>query len=100
MYRRFFVEEQKIGSGGYGSVFLCRHMINGIDLGKYAIKKIPVGDNRPWLMRVLREVKALETLKKHPNIINYQHSWLEADRTADFGPEIPCLFILMEYANG
>jgi hypothetical protein len=42
----------------------------------------------------------LETLKKHPNIINYQHSWLEADKTADFGPEIPCLFILMEYANG
>jgi serine/threonine protein kinase len=51
-------------------------------------------------MKVLREVKALESLKKHPNIVNYQHSWLENDKTADFGPTIPCLFILMEYANG
>ena len=60
-------------------------MINGVDLGKYAVKKIPVGDNRPWLLRVLREAKAMETLKKHPNIVNYQHSWLENDKTADFG---------------
>lgn len=99
-YKNFFIEQHKIGSGGFGSVYLCKHVINGIDLGTYAVKKVPVGDNRPWLLRVIREVKALEVLQKHPNIINYQHSWLEQASVADFGPTIPCLFILMEYANG
>jgi len=99
-YKRFFVQDRKIGSGGYGAVFLCRHVINSIELGWFAVKKVPVGDNEPWLSKVLQEVKALERLKKHPNIVNYQHSWLEFDKCADFGPEIPCLFILMEYANG
>lgn len=84
-YRRFFVEQYKIGSGGYGHVYKCKHVINNIDLGTFAVKKVPVGDNQDWLFRVLTEVKALETLKKHPNIINYQHSWLENDKTADFG---------------
>lgn len=99
--RKFFVEEKKIGSGGYGSVFLCKHVINGVELGTYAVKKVPVnaliivqnlifvfpqvGDNAPWLQKVLREVKALVALKKHPNIINYAHSWLEYGQCANFG---------------
>lgn len=99
-YRKFFVEEKKIGSGGFGSVYQVSHIIDGIQLGRYAVKKVPVGNNKPWLMRVLREVKALETLNKHPNIINYQHSWLEEEKTSDFGPAVPTLFILMELASG
>ncbi|EGC40163.1 hypothetical protein DICPUDRAFT_147000 [Dictyostelium purpureum] len=98
-YKKFFKEDVKIGSGGFGSVYLCRHLINGVDLGEFAVKKVPVGDNIPWLFRVLKEVKALETLTKHRNIINYKHSWLEYDQPADFGPKVPCLYILMEYAN-
>lgn len=42
-YKKFFQECAKIGSGGFGSVFACRHVINGIDLGEYAIKKVPMG---------------------------------------------------------
>ena len=42
-YRRFFQEVSKIGSGGFGSVYKCRHVINGINLGEYAIKKVPMG---------------------------------------------------------
>lgn len=42
-YHRFFQEESKIGSGGFGSVYKCRHVINGIDLGEYAVKKVPMG---------------------------------------------------------
>lgn len=58
------------------------------------MKKVPVGDNREWLMKVLREVKALETLQKHPNIINYSHSWLETAQVADIGiPSSPRLTI-------
>eukprot|EP01133_Synstelium_polycarpum_P015441 gene15441-18315_t len=99
-YKRFFHETKKIGSGGFGAVYHCRHLINQIDLGEYAVKKVPVGENMPWLYRVLQEVKALEMLQKHRNIINYKHSWLEYDQPADFGPKVPCLYILMEYANG
>ncbi|GAM22581.1 hypothetical protein SAMD00019534_057560 [Acytostelium subglobosum LB1] len=93
------IETKKIGSGGFGAVYHCRHLINTVDLGEYAVKKVPVGENLPWLYQVLQEVKALETLQKHKNIINYKHSWLEYDQPANFGPKIPCLFILMEYAN-
>ncbi|EFA77638.1 putative protein kinase [Heterostelium album PN500] len=98
-YRKFFKETKKIGAGGFGAVYHCRHLINTVDLGEFAVKKVPVGENLPWLYRVLQEVKALETLQKHKNIINYKHSWLEYDQPANFGPKVPCLFILMEYAN-
>lgn len=64
----------------------------------FSVKKIPVGSSRSWLVRVLEEVRALERLH-HPNIIDYKHSWLESFRPSDFGPEVPCLFVLMEYAN-
>lgn len=30
---RFFVEERRIGIGGYGTVFLCRHFLNNLELG-------------------------------------------------------------------
>lgn len=45
-------------------------------------------------------MKALEALRNHPNIIGYKHSWLEMDTLADFGPQVPCLNILMEYVDG
>lgn len=56
-------------------------------------------DNRAWLAKTLNEVRALQRLH-HPNIVQYQHAWLESHQSADFGPTLPCLFILMEYANG
>ncbi|KAJ1932934.1 putative serine/threonine-protein kinase iks1, partial [Linderina macrospora] len=48
---------------------------------------------------MLREVKLLESLR-HPNVVEYKHSWLEMHQLTSFGPKVPCLFILMEYANG
>eukprot|EP00742_Colponemidia_sp_Colp-10_P009130 GILJ01009931.1.p1 GENE.GILJ01009931.1~~GILJ01009931.1.p1 ORF type:complete len:766 (+),score=100.95 GILJ01009931.1:313-2298(+) len=97
-YRRFFVEEKKLGSGSFGSVFLCHHLLDDIHLGTFAVKKVPVGDNRPWLEKVLREVKALERLR-HPNIIDYKHSWVELHSQSEFCPPVPFLFILMTYCN-
>ncbi|KAI8326215.1 kinase-like protein [Martensiomyces pterosporus] len=98
-YERFFSEQKKLGKGLRGSVFSCQHILDGVYLGHYAVKKVPVGNNRKWLQRMLREVKLLESLR-HPNVVEYKHSWLEMHQITTFGPKVPCLFILMEYANG
>ncbi|KAI8969179.1 hypothetical protein BDF20DRAFT_980887 [Mycotypha africana] len=98
-YAKFFDEINKLGKGFRGSVFLCEHRLDGVKLGKYAVKKVAIGNNHPWLVRMLREVHLLERLR-HPNIVSYKHSWLEYARLTQFGPEVPCLFILMECANG
>ncbi|RIA96204.1 kinase-like domain-containing protein [Glomus cerebriforme] len=98
-YERFFIEERKLGRGFRGSVYLCKHILDNVHLGEYAIKKVAVGDNHSWLVRMLREVHLLERLH-HPNIVDYKHAWLEYHQLTKFGPQVPCLFILMECANG
>lgn len=98
-YKRFFNEGPKLGRGSGGSVFKCQHMLDGIELGAYAVKKVPVGDDHSWLNRMLREVHILENLR-HSNIIEYKHAWLEYHQLTPFGPPIPCLFILMQLAEG
>ena len=98
-YRRFFKEDSKLGRGAGGTVFKCQHVLDGIELGDYAVKKVPVGDDHSWLNRMLREVHILENLR-HQNIIEYKHAWLEYHQLTPFGPPIPCLFILMQLAEG
>jgi len=97
-YKRFFEEKQSLGVGSFGSVFLCHHKLQGVVLGSFAVKKIPVGDSTTWCLKVLQEVTILQTLH-HPNIVDYKHSWLEHSKASDFSPEVPCLFVLMEYAD-
>ncbi|KAJ2375338.1 putative serine/threonine-protein kinase iks1 [Coemansia sp. RSA 2607] len=98
-YERFFKEQNKLGKGLRGSVFSCQHILDNVYLGHYAVKKVAVGNNHQWLRRMLREVKLLESLR-HQNVVEYKHSWLEMHQLTNFGPKVPCLFILMEYANG
>ncbi len=57
-YERFFVEERQLGSGSFGAVFLCQHKLDDVELGEYAVKKVPVGDNKDWLKKMIREVGA------------------------------------------
>jgi len=97
-YARFFKELNRLGRGAGGSVFQCQHILDSIELGAYAVKKVPIGDNHEWLNRMLKEVHILENLR-HPNIIEYKHAWLEYHRPTPFGPTVPCLFILMQLAN-
>jgi serine/threonine protein kinase len=73
--------------------------LNGIGLGKFAVKAIPVGNSQLWLERILSEVKLLEKLR-HQNIIEYKHAWMEDRQLSPFSPKVPCLFILMELADG
>ncbi|OII77273.1 protein kinase domain-containing protein [Cryptosporidium andersoni] len=97
-YGKFFKEIKKLGSGSFGQVYLCSHVLDDITLAWYAVKKVPVGDDRKWLSSVLREVKIRELLH-HPNIVQYRHSWLEMYSSNDYCPKVPWLFQLMEYCN-
>ena len=97
-YKKFFIPIKKLGVGSYGSVFLVNHIMHGIYLGKFAMKIICVGDDLNRLIDILREVRTLQQLH-HRNVIDYKHSWLENYQPATNGPDIPCLFILMEYAD-
>ena len=97
-YARFFVEEKKLGSGGYGSVYRVQHIMGGVRLGTYAVKKIAVGDSKSWLSKVLKEVSALETVR-HDNIVAYKHCWLELHTPGPFSPQVPFLFLLQEFAT-
>jgi len=98
-YSRFFTEISCLGKGSYGAVYLCTHVIDGINLGSFAVKKVPVGHNREWFRKIVREVKALERLATHPNIVSYRHSWLDIHRHSEFCPYTPFLFILMTYCD-
>jgi len=97
-YKKFFVPIKKLGSGSYGQVFLVNHIMHGIYLGRFAMKIVCVGDDITRLIDILREVRTLQQLH-HRNVIDYKHAWLENYQPAASGPDIPCLFMLMEYAD-
>lgn len=97
-FQRFFVEERVLGAGGKGVVLLVRHVLDGVDLGHFACKRVPVGDDHEWLEKVLIEVQLLQGLS-HPNLVSYRHSWLQDMQLSRFQAAIPCAFILQEYCN-
>ncbi|CEL55054.1 putative serine/threonine-protein kinase iksA OS=Dictyostelium discoideum GN=iksA PE=3 SV=1 [Rhizoctonia solani AG-1 IB] len=97
-YTTFFREETRLGMGANGSVFLCQHVLNGIPLGHFAVKKIAVGDSPSYLMEILREVR-LHAKLHHRNIITYHHAWLESARFSTFGLAVPTLHVLMQWAE-
>ncbi|GAB1526395.1 putative serine/threonine-protein kinase iks1 [Rhizoctonia solani] len=97
-YATFFREETRLGMGANGSVFLCQHVLNGIPLGHFAVKKIAVGDSPSYLMEILREVR-LHSKLHHRNIITYHHAWLESARFSSFGLTVPTLHVLMQWAE-
>ncbi|POS87169.1 hypothetical protein EPUL_001743, partial [Erysiphe pulchra] len=98
-FKKFFIEEEVLGRGGKGVVLLVRHELDGVSLGQFACKRVPVGDNHAWLEKVLVEVQLLQGLS-HPNLVSYRHVWLENVRLSRFGPSVPCAFILQQYCNG
>ncbi|KZO98693.1 kinase-like protein [Calocera viscosa TUFC12733] len=97
-YQSFFREERRLGMGANGTVFLCQHVLDGNPLGYFAVKKIAVGRSHSYLLRTLREVRLLETLR-HPNIVTYHHAWLESYQFSSFGERVPTLFVLMQFAD-
>lgn len=97
-FKKFFVEERILGKGGKGVVLLVKHMLDGVSLGHYACKRVPVGDDHEWLEKVLGEVQLLQHLS-HQNLVSYRHVWLENAKISTFGPSVACAFILQQYCN-
>lgn len=97
-FKRFFVEERELGRGGKGVVLLVRHVLDGVTLGQFACKRVPVGDDHEWLEKVLIEVQLLQCLS-HQHLVSYRHVWLEDVKLSNFGPSVPCAFILQQYCN-
>lgn len=98
-FETFFHEERTLGRGGKGVVMLVRHEIDGCNLGHFACKRVPVGDDHAWLGKVLVEVELLAKLS-HPNLVSYRFSWVEDVKINKFGPKVACAFILQQYCNG
>ena len=73
-YARKFVEEGRLGRGGFGEVFRARNKTDG---QLYAVKKIKAQSRRA-LDPVLSEVTVLSRLN-HPNVVRYFASWIEED---------------------
>ncbi|KAF3387672.1 putative serine/threonine-protein kinase iksA [Penicillium rolfsii] len=97
-FKRFFVEERVLGKGGKGVVLLVKHVLDGVSLGHFACKRVPVGDDHEWLEKVLGEVQLLQNLS-HQNLVSYRHVWLENAQISTFGPSVPCAFIIQQYCN-
>ena len=97
-FKNFFVEERELGRGGKGVVLLVKHVLDGVSLGHFALKRIPVGDDHEWLEKVLVEVQLLQNLS-HQNLVSYRHVWLEEMQITNFGPPVPCAFVLQQYCN-
>ena len=97
-FKRFFIEERELGRGGKGVVLLVKHVLDGVSLGHFALKRIPVGDDHEWLKKVLVEVQLLQHLS-HQNLVSYRHVWLEDVKISTFSPSVPCAFVLQQYCN-
>lgn len=98
-FKRNFKELRVLGKGGNGVVLLVEHVKDSFSLGHYACKRVPVGDNHDWLLKVLVEVQLLQRLR-HPNIVAYYFCWLEDHQPSSFAPPTPCLWMLQEYCDG
>jgi translation initiation factor 2-alpha kinase 4 len=71
-YREDFVEEGRLGKGGFGEVVKARKKLDG---QIYAIKKI-TQRSQSSLTEILKEVRLLSQLS-HPAVVRYYNTWLE-----------------------
>ena len=75
-YINDFIEEQKLGHGGFGAVYRVRHTLDQL---LYAVKKIQfrkTSSPTKLPQKILREVICLARLD-HINVVRYYSAWLE-----------------------
>ncbi|KAL8914067.1 MAG: hypothetical protein Q9172_007161 [Xanthocarpia lactea] len=75
-----FIQEGRLGKGGYGSVVKAR---NRLDSNFYAVKIINKCTESA-LDKVLNEVRLLSQLN-HPNVVRYYTAWKEVDSPTSKG---------------
>lgn len=71
-YEAEFVEEGRLGKGGFGQVVKARKKLDG---GVFAIKKIMVNTSST-LTEVLKEVALISKLN-HPAVVRYYDAWVD-----------------------
>ena len=71
-YTEDFVEEGRLGKGGFGEVVKARKKLDG---QIYAIKKI-TQRSQSSLTEILKEVRLLSQLS-HPAVVRYYNTWVE-----------------------
>lgn len=71
-YAKEFVEDGRLGRGGFGEVFKARNKVDG---QPYAIKKVKAR-SKSALDPVLSEVTVLSRLN-HPNVVRYFAAWID-----------------------
>jgi translation initiation factor 2-alpha kinase 4 len=71
-YLQDYVEEARLGKGGFGEVVRARKLIDG---RLYAIKKI-TQRSQETLSEMLKEVRLLSQMN-HPAVVRYFNTWLE-----------------------
>lgn len=76
-YLEDYIEESRLGKGGFGEVVRARKLIDG---RLYAIKKI-TQRSQETLSEMLKEVRLLSQMN-HPAVVRYYNTWLE--ETMDF----------------
>ncbi|PNY27719.1 Serine/threonine-protein kinase gcn2 [Tolypocladium capitatum] len=74
-YTEDFVEEGRLGKGGFGEVVKARKKLDG---QVYAIKKI-TQRSQASLTEILKEVRLLSQLS-HPAVVRYYNTWVEEVR--------------------
>ncbi|KAL4488884.1 hypothetical protein ABPG72_005671 [Tetrahymena utriculariae] len=79
IYENNFIQLQKIGQGGFASVY---RVVHKIDDTEYAVKQIHLKikdikeDLQKHYEKLIREARYLAQVN-HPNVIRYFHSWIE-----------------------
>jgi hypothetical protein len=89
-----FIEYDRIGKGGFGSVFRA---YNKLDSNLYAIKKITIDKLSDETDNFyLNEIRFLSKLS-HPNIVRYYTTWIEFNKVKN--NITPTLYIQMELCS-
>lgn len=90
-----YTKVRPIGSGASGHVFLATAadsaLRDGIPAGEYALKRISISMSEDVLKTAATEVKILEQLEPHENIVRYYEHFFDDDN---------CVNIVMEYCGG
>lgn len=93
-YKTDFIEIEKVGKGGYGTVFKAHNKLDGC---LYAIKKIKITKlDEEKKAYYLDEVRYLSRMT-HQNVVRYYTTWLEFDKSST--TVIPTLYIQMELCS-